>query len=88
MTALLRAILTRIARVREQHARIDYAWAQANAPELADRKLAALYKAKRNRIHAARFRLPRINWDRLIVAACVIGAGPLLVRDIAVKVLS
>ncbi|MDY0071868.1 MAG: hypothetical protein RBR77_04380 [Thauera sp.] len=64
-----------IARTRERMAQIEYDWAKLNAPELAERKLRALYQARRARIKAAARRAPKISRDGAVFAAvCALAA--------------
>lgn len=74
-----------IARTRERMAQIEYDWAKLNAPELAERKLRALYKARRARILAAARRSPKIDRDGVVFAAiCTIATAHAVIQWVVV----
>lgn len=86
MKSLVRHFVNRWHDLRVEMADIDYQWAKRHAPEMASRKLLALYRAKGARIRAAARAVPEISMDALAVVVAAIGAAPILVHDIVMKV--
>lgn len=79
MSGLITLARHAIARRREQLADMDYQWSRVNAPEMAEHKLRALYRAKRARILAAARRVPRISADALVLLVCLVAVPPAVV---------